>query len=215
MSNDALKSYYAQRAQEYEEVYAIPERQDDLRSLRTLLQLLLNGQDVLEVACGTGYWTEPLAHITHSIVATDVNEEVLAIAREKAYLRENVRFQQADAFNLGSIEVEFSAGFAGFWWSHIRLGELGRFLVGFHAKLGPGKLVVFCDNTRRGTRHPFTRTDEEGNTYQTRRLNDGSVHEVLKNIPTEAALTTRLEGMATDIAYIQLTYYWCLSYRTP
>lgn len=214
MANQDLQAYYAQRAQEYEEVYAIPERQNDLRSLRALLQLLLAEQDVLEVACGTGFWTQPVSLVAHSIVATDVSDEVLAIARTKEYSRNNVRFARVDAFHLGTVEGNFSAGFAGFWWSHIRLGELRRFLEGFHAKLGPGRLVVSTDNTRRGTRHPFTRTDEGGNTYQTRRLNDGSVHEVLKNIPTEDELKIYLSGIATDITYTQLTYYWCLSYRT-
>jgi hypothetical protein len=35
MHGDML-AYYAQRAQEYERIYALPERQDDLSTLRTL-----------------------------------------------------------------------------------------------------------------------------------------------------------------------------------
>jgi SAM-dependent methyltransferase len=212
--NGDLKQYYADRAQEYERVYAIPERQDDLHILRALLQTLVAGHDVLEVACGTGYWTQPLAETARSIVATDVNSEVLDLARKKTYPAGKVRFQLADAFTLEGVSGPFTAGFAAFWWSHIKRSELSDFLKGFHAKLGPGRLVVFADNSLKGTRHPFTRRDAEGNTYQTRRLEDGREYEVLKNIPTEAELRDYLEGIAADIVYESLTYYWCLTYRT-
>ncbi|HKP52680.1 MAG TPA: class I SAM-dependent methyltransferase [Chloroflexia bacterium] len=212
--NSDLKQYYADRAQEYERVYALPERQDDLRALRGLLQELLAGHDVLEVACGTGYWTQPVSETARSILATDVNSEVLDLARKKLYPAGKVRFQLADAFTLEGVSGDFTAGFAAFWWSHIKRSELRGFLKEFHAKLGPGRLVVFADNSLRGTRHPFTRHDAEGNTFQTRRLEDGREYEVLKNIPTEAELRDCLDGIAADIAFISLTYYWCLTYQT-
>jgi SAM-dependent methyltransferase len=213
-SNPNLKQYYADRAQEYERVYAIPERQDGLRTLRQLFQQTLSGHDVLEIACGTGYWTQPISETARSILATDVNPEVIELAQSKTYPRSNVRFQLADAFTFNDVSGDFTAGFAAFWWSHVKLSELPSFLLAFHAKLGPGKLVLFADNTLKGTRHPFTRQDDEGNTYQTRRLEDGRQYEVLKNLPTEAELRTYLDGIATDITYKSLTHYWWLSYCT-
>ncbi len=209
-----LKQYYADRAREYEQVYALPERQDDIRTLKTLLPQIFAGQDLLEIACGTGYWTQPLSLTAHSILATDITIEVIEIAKEKSYYGGNVRFQLADALTLTGVSGNFTAGFAGFWWSHILLGELAGFLSAFHATLGPGTLVTFIDNTRAGTRHPFTHTDPNGNTYQARRLADGREYSVLKNLPTEAELRTHLLGIATDIEYRSLTYYWCLTYRT-
>lgn len=213
-SEPNLKRYYADRANEYERVYAIPERQDDLRALRHLFQQTLSGQNVLEVACGTGYWTQPVSETARSILATDVNQEVMELAQRKTYPKSNVRFQLADALTLDGVSGQFTAGFAAFWWSHIKLSELPHFLRAFHAKLGPGRLVLFADNTLKGTRHPFTRQDDEGNTYQTRRLEDGRQYEVLKNLPTEADLRAYIDGIATDINFTNLTYYWCLSYRT-
>jgi demethylmenaquinone methyltransferase/2-methoxy-6-polyprenyl-1,4-benzoquinol methylase len=213
-SEPNLKQYYADRAQEYERVYAIPERQDDLHALRQLFQQTLSGQDVLEVACGTGYWTQPISETARSILATDVNPEVIELAQSKTYPKSNVRFQLADAFTLESVSGHFTAGFAAFWWSHVKLSELPHFLQAFHAKLGAGRLVLFADNTLKGTRHPFTRQDDEGNTYQTRRLEDGRQYEVLKNLPTETQLRDYLDSIATDITYESLPHYWCLTYRT-
>lgn len=209
-----LQQYYADRAGEYEQVYAIPERQQDLSALKTFLPRILSNQDILEIACGTGYWTQPLSITARSILATDVNNEVIEIAKGKAYYGGNVHFQVADALTLEGVSGNFTAGFAGFWWSHVPLGELQGFLHTFHAKLGPGSLVTFIDNTRAGTRHPFTYTDPEGNTYQTRLLADGREYKVLKNLPLESEFKAHLSGLATDIEYRSLTYYWCLTYRT-
>lgn len=209
---DELRQYYADRAREYEKVYQIPERQGDLADLRRMLQETFAGHDVLEVACGTGYWTQDIAIAARSVLATDVNPEVIQLAKEKAYPEGKVRFRLADAFTLEGVEGRFSAGFAGFWWSHIPRSKLDGFLGNLHRKLGPGCLVVFVDNTPTGTRHAITSQDEEGNTYQRRKLESGKEYDVLKNLPTEAELRDRLSGKARNIRYITLTYYWWLSY---
>lgn len=52
-----LRAYYARRAVEYEAIYAQPERQADLRTLEAALPACFSGRSVLEVACGTGWWT--------------------------------------------------------------------------------------------------------------------------------------------------------------
>src|SRR5687767_7217832 len=104
---DDLKEYYARRAAVYEKIYEIPERQDDLAALRRMLKELLAGHDVLEVACGTGYWTLPISSTARSILATDVNEEVLELARAKPYPEGRVRFLLADAYTLSGVEGYF------------------------------------------------------------------------------------------------------------
>src|SRR5437016_12793062 len=109
-----LPDYYARRAGEYEKIFAKPERQPDLAGVRTLLPGLFAGRDVLEVACGTGYWTRVISGSAKSILATDINEEVLEIARHKTYPNRNVAFQIADAYTLANGTGHFSAGLAGF-----------------------------------------------------------------------------------------------------
>src|SRR5262245_51295140 len=79
----SMAAYYAQRALEYERIYHKPERQADLQELHNLVERTFAGAAVLEVACGTGYWTEVLARSAASVTAVDINEEVLAVARSK------------------------------------------------------------------------------------------------------------------------------------
>lgn len=211
---DNLPDYYARRAGEYEKIFAKPERQSDLASLRALLPGLFAVRDVLEIACGTGYWTPLISGSARSILATDINEEVLAVARHKAYPNQNVEFKITDAYTLANVTGRFSAGFAGFWWSHIPKQRLSHFLDCFHSKLCPGALVVFLDNNYvEGSSTPIARSDGEGNTYQKRKLEDGAEFEVLKNFPTETELRASVNAAAHDVEVTQLKHYWCLRYH--
>lgn len=114
MSAEAdLIQYYAQRAHQYERVYHKPERQSDLHTLRELVASALAGKRVLEVACGTGYWTEIIAPRAASVVALDINEEVLAFARAKSIPVGKVTFLRGDAFALQHLPGGLDAALAG------------------------------------------------------------------------------------------------------
>src|SRR5215471_17015298 len=139
MSADAsMVSYYAERAKEYERVYERPERQADLRQLQILVGREFSGADVFEVACGTGYWTEILARSASSVVATDINEEVLAIARSKPIDAKKVTFRKGDAYSLPTLSPKPNAALSAFWWSHIPKSKIRAFLQNFHRVLSPG-----------------------------------------------------------------------------
>jgi ubiquinone/menaquinone biosynthesis C-methylase UbiE len=210
-----LADYYERRAPCYDAVYAMPERQADLRRLQSLIPTALADRDVLEVAAGTGYWTQFVSATANTIVATDYNLAPLAIAAAREYPKANVRFGQADAFALDQVPGDFTAAFAGFWWSHLRLDDTDRFLSGVCERLRPGSTVVIVDNRHvEGSSHPVTRTDEAGNTYQRRKLPDGTTSEILKNFPTATQLreAARRHGSAPDI--IELDYYWLLTFTT-
>jgi ubiquinone/menaquinone biosynthesis C-methylase UbiE len=211
---ETIETYYARRASEYEAIYQKPERQADLARMRVDIPALFVNQRVLEIACGTGYWTPLIAERAESVLALDYNEETLAIARAKRYPRANVQFQQGDAYALPVGKRRFSGCYAGFWWSHIPLGRVDAFLQGLAAVLEPGATVGFMDNRYvEGSSTPLARKDAEGNTYQSRRLADGSSHEVLKNFPSPQELRARLGRIGADFSYAEYEYYWIASYR--
>lgn len=161
MSPDSnLVEYYAKRAAEYEKIYLKPERQNDLAVLRQQLPDELAGEDVLEIACGTGYWTQIAAQTAQSILATDINDEVLQIARAKTYPNGNVVFENRDLFQLSGLPNRFTVGLAAFWWSHLKKSEIAGFLKQFHEALAPNAKVVFMDNNYvPGSSFPISRTD--------------------------------------------------------
>jgi SAM-dependent methyltransferase len=210
----SMTEYYARRAAEYERIYTKPERQADLAALRVRLAELLAGRRVYEVACGTGYWTHVCASAAASIHATDCTPEVLELARSKDYPPECVSFGLADAFALPAAPQACDAGLACFWWSHLRRGgQLADFLRGFRERLIPGSRLVFLDNVYvEGSSTPVSRRDKDSNTYQWRRLSDGTTHEVLKNFPTENEVRSILgEIGARSVRWELFPYYWLAS----
>jgi demethylmenaquinone methyltransferase/2-methoxy-6-polyprenyl-1,4-benzoquinol methylase len=210
-----IEEYYARRASEYDRIYARPERQADLAELRAVLSRFALGRRLLEVACGTGYWTLVAAPVAESVVATDAVDEVLGVARGRGMPEERVRFVRADAFELQAVPGDFDAGFAGFWWSHVRRGVLPGFLEGLHRRLGPGAAMLFFDNRFvEGSSTPIARTDAAGDTCQERVLSDGSRYEVVKNFPSRSEVRQWLaDAGGKAIRVEELDYYWCATYE--
>jgi SAM-dependent methyltransferase len=210
-----MVDYYARRASYYERVYFKPERQSDLRTMEAALAAPFAGRHVLEIACGTGWWTPHGARDCASWLATDLNPETMAVARRKPMPAGKVSFATVDAYTLDGLpERRFDAAFAGCWWSHVPLARLPGWIELLHSKLASGARVVFLDNSFVQTSStPITREDGDGNTYQRRTLDDGSVHEVLKNFPTAEQAFSMLGPRAADPQWTAHMHYWVLSYR--
>lgn len=210
---DKLADYYAKRAAEYERIYDKPERQRDLASLKERIRRMLSGRRVLELACGTGYWTEVFAPVAREVTALDVNQEVLDIARSKSYPPGRVAFMRADCTTPPDLGRRHDALFAGFWWSHVPLQRLDGFLAASAAAVAPGALIAFLDNRYvEGSSTPVARRDAEGNAYQLRPLDDGSTHEVLKNFPADGELIERTVKNGWGASVELFGHYWLLSY---
>ncbi|MFD2451334.1 class I SAM-dependent methyltransferase [Ideonella paludis] len=209
----SMQAYYAERAREYEAVYAKPERQADLAAIKAWLPAQFAGRHVLEVATGTGYWTPAAAAQAASWLATDINPETLAVAQAKT-MPASVSVQLADAYTLDGVPDTFDAAFIGCWWSHIPLRRLPDWLATLHSKLQHGARVVHLDNQFvQASSTPISRQDDEGNTYQTRQLSDGRQFEVLKNFPTAEQAIALAGPRARNAQWTDFHHYWVLSYE--
>ena len=209
-----LTEYYAKRAAEYETIYTKRERQADLIAASGLLQEIFRDKNVLEIACGTGYWTEKIAQTARSIRASDINESVLEIARNKNFPGNKVQFEAADLYQLHP-EKPAEALFGGFIWSHVPVEELGRFTDKINSLAAPGGTVVFMDNRFvQGSSTPIARQDETGNTYQKRLLENWAEYLVLKNFPERGFLESVIAGKADHFDFISLPYFWICVYQT-
>jgi demethylmenaquinone methyltransferase/2-methoxy-6-polyprenyl-1,4-benzoquinol methylase len=209
-----LQQYYGKRAAEYESIYDKPERQRELEWLRQRIPEIFRDRTVLEVACGTGYWTQFIARSARHVHACDINEPVLEIAREKHLPENRVSFFKADAVTLAGVPSECDAAFAGFWWSHVKKSELTFFVKNLAVHLQPGATVAILDNTfAPGSSTPISRRDSEGNTYQERKLANGEEYEVLKNFPTVGELREAVAPVAREAHLESLMYYWLMVFQ--
>jgi SAM-dependent methyltransferase len=209
-TSSSMVDYYEARASQYEAIYDRPERQADLRFLRGWLAQEVRGLTLLEVACGSGYWTRVAATTAKAILATDCNPSPLELARSKN-LGPHVTFARADAFALPTRDCLFDGGMAHFWWSHVSLADQQQFLMHFASKLRSRAKLLMIDNTFAAGSTPISRRDALGNTYQRRRLASGDDYEILKNFPTGEELRRSLEGACVSVTVVELKHYWAVS----
>ena len=210
--SDDMAAYYAQRDNFDEEDI---ENQDGMAALDEIMEKLeasLSGQRVLELACGDGYWTDELAGFAEYVLATDINANLLETAKTRELPEEIVEFAVVDAMN-PQVEGDFTACFAGFWWSHVKRQDQVEVITRLRKVLGKDSLLVLVDNAWREGETSFARTDAEGNTWQRHTVPGGQRYEIVKNYPTDSALRKRLGPLMRDLRVYRYSHYWMLTGR--
>jgi SAM-dependent methyltransferase len=208
-----MVDYYRKRAREYDEIYQSVGWRSELRVLKDWVAAHINGKTILEVAAGTGYWTAIAARVAKAITATDINAETLVIASERK-LGDHVTLVQADAWCLPTTLGRFDVGMAHLWWSHLKHQDQGRFLSHFASRLRERATLLMIDqNYVPDFGVPVRRSDTDGNSYQTRWLDNGERFEIVKNYPDHAELERSVGQACEDIRILQLTHFWALSAR--
>lgn len=214
MITEQSAQFYAKSASNHDRIYDRPERKDDLQAMHGHVANALRGHTVLELACGTGFWTRTIAEVADKVVATDINPEMIAMARLRALPADKVELRVADAYDLPADIGDFTAVFIGFWWSHVKREEQEKFLAQLKAAIGKDILVVLLDDVYvEGSSETVARTDLEGNTYQIRVAPDGERYEIPKTYPSDSALRKKLASSVREIKIVRLAYYWLLTCR--
>ncbi len=193
MNDDLLQQqidYYRARSGEYDEWFYRQNRYDrgaalsqqwfdEVRVLRRELHALGQVESALELACGTGIWTQELSRIATQIIALDASEEMIAINRAKVAAA-NVTYQQADLF-AWQPDRQYDLVFFAFWLSHVPADRLDRFLNAVSTAVKPGGHVFLIDSRQEPTSTAADsplRDDEQ--IVRTRKLNDGREFKVVK-----------------------------------
>jgi SAM-dependent methyltransferase len=214
MITEQSAQFYAKSASNHDRIYDRAERQDDLEEMREHVADVLRGHTVLELACGTGYWTRLIADTADKVVATDINPEMIAMAKLRAMPADKVTLRVADAYDLPADIGDFTAVFIGFWWSHVKREEQEKFLAQLRSKIGKDMFIVLLDDCYvEGSSETVARTDMEGNTYQIRTAPDGERYEIPKTYPSDSGLRKKLASSVREIKIVRLEYYWMLTCR--
>lgn len=206
-------AYYRARAPEYDEWWQRSGRYDrgpaatdrwraEVAEVEAALTRADLTGDVLELASGTGWWTERLARTAGRLTCIDASAETIEInrARLAAAGLGLPRFQLADLFEWMPTET-FDAVFFSFWLSHVPNDRFAAFWSKVAAALRPGGRAFFIDSLpdRTSTARDHRMPDPEG--IQERRLNDGRTFRIVKLFRTPPELTNDLRtlGWTTTI----------------
>jgi demethylmenaquinone methyltransferase/2-methoxy-6-polyprenyl-1,4-benzoquinol methylase len=199
------KAYYQARAQEYDEWFYRRGRYDhgpehtrqweseaeEVR--RALTEANLTGQ-VLDIAAGTGIWTQELLKAADHVTALDSSEEMLDLNRHRLQ-SDRVTYTLTDLFYWQPV-IAYDAVFMGFWLSHVPPALLYDFIGTVAGALKPHGKLFFVDSLAEPS---ATAKDLMGNVIKdlaqrkassplaqsdygaiTRRLNDGREFQIVK-----------------------------------
>lgn len=206
-----LIRYYSAIANEYDSTAGyLDKKAEKMReAMKHRHQASLKNKDVLEIACGTGYWTNVIAKTAKSVLATDASKEMISIAREKYKHLDNVVFQMSDAYSLENVSGNFNAAYAHWWWSHIPKLRIKDFLLNLHKKLQPGSSVLFSDHlsTYLDKKIKVIQNDD-GDRIEERTLSGGKKYLVIKNFPTREEIQTHLCEITKKINFEEYDRYW-------
>jgi len=202
-------AYYRARAGEYDEWFLREGRYDrgpehraqwfgEIATIRRALAATIHDRNVLELACGTGLWTEQLAKQNRSVVAVDASPEVIAI-NENRVRADHVRYEVADLFRW-SPRARFEAVFFAFWLSHVPAGRFDGFWATVQSALEPGGKVFFVDSQPAPEGTALDQGLGTGGVVE-RHLNDGRTFRVVKVFHQPAPLQERLQrlGWAAEV----------------
>lgn len=200
--------YYRARAPEYDEWFYRTGRYDrgpahtkqwqrEVEIVRGQLHSGLRCEHILELAPGTGIWTQELAQLGGRVTALDASPEMIAINRAKLAAG-NVEYELCDLFGWQP-QRQYDMVFFGFWLSHVPADKLSRFLQAVQAALRPGGRLFIVDSREPDRANPRTGTESLGADRQQRQLKDGRQYEIVKIYYEPQALTAILREHGFDI----------------
>ncbi|MEM7332133.1 MAG: class I SAM-dependent methyltransferase [Chloroflexota bacterium] len=197
--------YYRDRASEYDEWFLRQGRYDrgdahakqwfaEVTAVQSALAHFAPTGKVLELASGTGWWTEQLNQYADAITAVDSAQETIAINKAKLN-SPKISYQQANIFEWQPAE-KFDVVFFSFWLSHVPPERFESFWQMVATALGENGRVFIVDSlyTPDSTaKNQFLKT--EADTTVTRHLNNGNTYEIVKLFYTPELLRQRLEPL--------------------
>jgi demethylmenaquinone methyltransferase/2-methoxy-6-polyprenyl-1,4-benzoquinol methylase len=210
MRSDVLQEqvqYYRERASEYDEWWFRQGRYDrgpdhrqqwfsEVSDVETALRAAEPSGDILELACGTGLWTQHLVPFATRLTAIDASSEVIDLNQQRVRSAsiDYIDYIVADLFNWTPTQ-QFDFIFFGFWLSHVPTEQFEPFWEMVRQALKPNGRVFFVDSllTQDSTARNHAALNRQG--YSERKLNDGRTYRVVKIFHEPTQLQESLQNL--------------------
>jgi 2-polyprenyl-3-methyl-5-hydroxy-6-metoxy-1,4-benzoquinol methylase len=217
--------YYRARSNEYDQWFLRQGRYDrgpalnrqwfdEVAEVSRALATFNPGGRVLELAAGTGLWTQQLARHAASITAVDSSPEMLALNRERMG-DAPVEYIQADLFSWQPAS-RYDIVFFSFWLSHVPPDRFDAFWRLVETCLIPGGRVFFVDSSYEETSTAVDHHLQGPEALSvTRRLNDGREFDVVKIFYEPEELTARLTAHGWQTTIQTTAHYFLYGSVSP
>lgn len=209
-----LLEYYSKRAREYDEVYHRLDktRLKEQKFLAEYITKTFEGRIVLELACGTGFWTKFLSKSARKVLATDYSFKMLEIASSRLAKQPNIIFLQADAYHPPTAFPKFNGVMANWWFSHIPKRKIKQFLDTLHSRLDKNSVVLMVDDVYIKGRGGELVQKEDLDTFKRRVLKSGEQFDILKNYYDQDELEKIFSRYSQRLEIKYLTNFWIVKY---
>jgi demethylmenaquinone methyltransferase/2-methoxy-6-polyprenyl-1,4-benzoquinol methylase len=199
------RAYYRARAPEYDEWWLRRGRYDrgaevgdawfaEAAEVAAALESFRPEGRILELACGTGIWSERLLPHASTLTLLDASREMLDLATARLWPAHRVDTIHADVFEWRP-DATFDTVFFGFWLSHVPPARFDDFWDLVRRSLAPNGRVFFVDSRcERASAAVDHRPPEPDATTQPRRLNDGREFVIYKVYYDPPELEQRLRS---------------------
>lgn len=210
-------AYYQARAGEYDEWFYRQGRYDrgaelnqrwfdEVAEIRQFLEQSGLHGDILELAAGTGIWTEVLLPFADQFTVVDASAEMLAIHQAKLQAPK-ITYIQADLFTWQA-EKHYDFVFFSFWLSHVPPEKLHDFLMRVKLALKPTGKVILIDSRREVSSTAKDHQLPEEGVILSRKLNDGREFTIVKVFYTPEMLHSAFEAVGLSFAAQETANYF-------
>jgi demethylmenaquinone methyltransferase/2-methoxy-6-polyprenyl-1,4-benzoquinol methylase len=201
MENKILEEqieYYRARAGEYDETIA--DYTESFTPAKSMLEELGKFDEILELACGTGFWTEELLKMGNFVTAVDAASEMLEIARKRLG-EDRITFRQVDLFHwqpAGEYDLVFFAN----WLSHVPPEAMDGFLNNVRKSVRVGGQIAIVDQYAPSE---DDKSVAKGDMYANRPLVDGRIFTIVKIFCDLNDLKKKLEHKDFEVSIKKFT----------
>jgi 2-polyprenyl-3-methyl-5-hydroxy-6-metoxy-1,4-benzoquinol methylase len=218
--------YYRARAGEYDDGWYRRGRYDrgadanarwfaDADAAADALRHFAPAGSVLELACGTGLWTERLHDHADHVHALDASPEVIERARARLGAEARVQFERADVF-AWEPQRAYDVCFFAFWLSHVPDERFDAFWEKVRRALAPGGRVFFLDSAP--SEHASAadhKLQPRGEQTMLRRLADGSEYRIVKHWFRPAELRERIAALGWRVEVAMTSEFFVYGSAVP
>ncbi len=217
--------YYRERAGEYEDWWFRRGRYDhgpeanarwfaDAAEAQDALERFDPAGEIVELACGTGLWTQLLAHYATGVTAIDGSSEMIELCRARVN-DPRVTYVQADLFAWEPIGT-YDVCVFGFWLSHVPEERFEAFWEKVARAVGSGGRVFFIDSLRSQQASAIDHTlPDRGEETMLRRLADGREYRIIKRFHEPQPLQQRLADLGWNAVVQTTSEFFIYGQATP